>query len=128
MFRVLWPVEDITTGYQEAVRFAGQELPLLAEEADVKLIGEPVWEMVEHDDPERWPHTELVLVAVVPAVPAHPTREQWPDAIRYFAGQGLSDRDIGALFGVPRDGVLYVRRKHRIPAGKPPAQAVGEAA
>lgn len=118
-FRAMWPVEDDDAGYREAVAFAETEIEALADQSGARLVGEVVWEMVENDG-ERWPHTDLVLVAVAPAVPVHPSREQYADGIRYYAGEGLSDPQIGVLLGISRDSVMYVRRKHGIAAGVPP--------
>jgi hypothetical protein len=125
VFRVVWPVEDESLGYQEAVRIAAAEIVEVAQERGAKLVAQPTWEMVEHDDPGRWPHTELALVAWAPAMPLHPTRDQWPVVVRWYAAQGWSDRQIGKEFGVPRDTIVYVRRRHGIAAGVP---ASGKAA
>jgi hypothetical protein len=118
-FRAVWPIEDQSATVREARTFAATEVADLAEKAGARLVGEVTWETVEHDG-DQWPYTDLVLVAVAPAVPAHPTRQQYPELIRYYAGRGKSDREIGRLLGVPRDSVIYVRRKHDIPAGVPP--------
>ena len=118
-FRCVWPVEDDDAGYAEAREFAATELAELAEEAGARLVGEVSWEMVENERPQDWPHSDLALVAVCEAVPAHPTREQFPALISQYAGEGLNDREIGAILGVPRDSVIYVRRKYHIPAGVP---------
>lgn len=119
-FRALWPVEDDQASYAEARAFAATEVEQLAEEAGARIVGEVTWEMVENDQPLEWPHTDLVLVAVAEALPQNPTREQYPDLIRYYAGQQMTDPQIGELLGVPRDSVIYVRRKHSIAAGVPP--------
>lgn len=125
MFRCVWPVEDEGMGYREACEAAAAEIEELAVERGAKLIGEPAWEMVEHDKPDSWPYTPLALVAWALAMPLHPTREQWPDVVRWYAAKGFSDRQIGKEFGVPRDTIVYVRRRHGIPAGVP---ASGKAA
>jgi hypothetical protein len=124
-FRAMWPVEDDEAGYAEARAFAATEVHQLAEDAGARVVGDVVWEMVENDKPLEWPHTDLVLVAVAPALPIHPTREQYPALIRYYAGQQMTDPQIGELLGVPRDSVIYVRRKHDIPAGRPPGRPPG---
>jgi hypothetical protein len=125
MFRCVWPVEDDGLGYRDACRLAAAEIEEFAAERGVRLLGEPAWEMVENDKPDAWPYTALALVAWAPAVPTHPTREQWPDIVRWYAGQGWSDRQIGKAFDVPRDTIVYVRRRHGIAAGVP---AAGKAA
>lgn len=125
VFRCVWPVEDEGLGFREACQIAAAEIEELAAERGARLIAQPTWEMVENDKPDAWPHTLLALVAWVPAMPLRPTREQWPIAVRWYAAQGFSDREIGKAFGVPRDTVVYVRRRYGIAAGVP---ASGKAA
>lgn len=118
-FRCEWPVEDEALGYKSAVSLAESQINELADEAGARVVGPVEWSMVEHDA-DGWPHTPLALVATAEAVPARPTREHFPDLIRYYAGQGMTDPQIGALLGVPRDSIIYIRRKESIPPGCPP--------
>lgn len=115
----MWPIEDSSTTYRQARAFAEGELSETLEAEGLLVLGEVEWEMVEHD-PAQWPHTDLVLVAKVPVVPAHPTREQWPVLVRYYVDRGWTDRSIGKLLGLPKDSVTYQRKKHRIGPGVPP--------
>lgn len=109
-WRHVWPVEDNTTSYREAVSFAGQELGYALAEQYLLPAGEVVWEMAESET-RRWPYTELVLVAKVPVVPAHPSREQWPVLLGFYRGRGWTDARIAALLGLKEAAVKYQRHK-----------------
>ena len=119
-FRCLWPVEDEALGYKTAVGIAEAELEERAADAGARLVGPVEWSMVEHDQPDEWPHTALALVAVADAVPARPSRTQFPALIRWYVDQGMTDPQIGEQLGLSKAGVLRVRKIHGIPPGVPP--------
>jgi hypothetical protein len=117
-FRALWPVQDPTLGSRTAIKLAAENLPEVLERGNARLLGDPQWRIEEVEDPTQWPYTEFAVVAVAPAVPAHPSREQWPAIVARLAGEGWSDRRIGELFAVPTSLVETVRRVHDIAAGE----------
>jgi hypothetical protein len=47
---------------------------------------------------------------VAPAVPAHPTREQWPVIIDRLGDEGWTDRRIALFFQIPTSLVETLRR------------------
>lgn len=117
-FRALWPVQDLTLGSRTAIELAAENLPEVLERGNARLLGDPVWRIEEVEDPTQWPYTEFAVVAVAPAVPAHPSREQWPAIVTRLSGEGWSDRRIGELFAVPTSLVEIVRRVHDIATGE----------
>ena len=109
-FRAVWPVEDSDLGSQQAFAQASEDLPnLLADNA--RLLAVPSWTIEEVPDPaQSWPHTDYVVIAVAPAVPAHPTREQWPSIIDRLGAGGWTDRDIAVFFEIPISLVEVLHR------------------
>ena len=109
-FRAVWPVEDADLGSQQAIAAAAADLPDVLARHEARLLGTPEFKIQEVPDPERWPYTEFAVVAVAPAVPASPTREQWPVIIDRLGFDGWTDRRIAELFNIP---IALVETLHR---------------
>ena len=113
-FRAMWPVEDSDVGSQEVLDAAAADLPDVLARHGALLLGEPTWTIEEVPDPRRWPHTDFAVVAVAPALPATPSREQWPVIIDRLGADGWTDRRIAMLFGIPTS---LIETLHRGAAG-----------
>ena len=121
-FRAMWPVEDADLGSHQAIMAAAADLPEVLARHEARLLGEPEFTIQEVPDPTQWPYTDFAVVAVAPAVPACPTREQWPAIIDRLGINGWTDLRIAQLFDIP---ITLVETLHRgVFRERPPALPV----
>lgn len=113
-WRHVWPITDPYARRADLIAAAQADLDAVLADRCILAAGPVQWQITDDHD-RRECDADLVLVAVVPAVPARPAGDQWPALLAWAAERGWSDQRLASVLGLPKTTVTKRRQRAGLP-------------